>query len=64
MQGSKKHTGTISFASPSHGAPFESSLIGFDDAARVKKFRLTQTRSDELQAGYAIVLPSQRNRYC
>src|SRR4029453_15580592 len=34
------------FASPSRGAPFESSLIGFDNAARVKEFRLTQTRSD------------------
>ena len=28
------------------GAPFEPSLIGFDNAARVKEFRLTQTRSD------------------
>ena len=47
VQGSRRNTlAPPNFASPSRGAPFEPSLIGFDNAARVKKFRLTQTRSD------------------
>ena len=42
---------------------FQSTLIGFDNATRIEKFRLAQGRSDQLKAGEGNIFPFDRNGY-
>src|SRR6202051_4838437 len=51
------------YGSPTAIASIRSSALGFDQAARIQKFRLAQSRSDKLQAGDGNGLPFHWHRY-
>src|ERR1700736_3702173 len=51
------------YGSPTAVASIRSSAPGFDQAARIQKFRLAQARSDKLQAGDGNGLPFHWHQY-